>query len=596
MAFSPEFLDELRARAGLASVIGRRVRLTRKGREHLGLCPFHNEKTPSFTVNEEKGFYHCFGCGEHGSVIDFVMKADGLPFPEAVERLAAEAGMEVPPDSPEDRERRARNKSLYAVMEAAAARFEGSLRMPEGRAALAYLKARGLDDATIAAFRLGFAVDSRGGLKSALARQGMEPETLVAGGLLIQPDQGDPYDRFRGRVMFPIGDRRGKVIAFGGRLLGPGEPKYLNSPETPLFSKRRVLYGLAQAAPCAHKEGRVIVTEGYMDVIALYGAGIRCAVAPLGTALTEEQVALLWRLVPEPVLCFDGDEAGRRAMARAAERALPLLKPGFGLRFAELPADEDPDSLIQGGGPEAMERVIEGARPLSEALWRMELGGRPVATPEARASMEERLKRHARRIEDPTVRAHFLSAFKDRLWKRFRRSAAGPAPSAVIEAESGPRTVVGAANRREQVMLAVVLKHPEIFDDVGEALGAMELSGADNERLRQGMIDILNDSPGLDSAALESGLADGGFAQEVTRVLALSEVKSMLRKGGPLSPSASRDDVSGVWEDFVRFNSEIHLDRDIDATLGALKEEITEESWERARALLQSKGEYPEPR
>ncbi len=596
MAFSPEFLDELRARAGLASVIGRRLRLTRKGREHLGLCPFHKEKTPSFTVNEEKGFYHCFGCGEHGSVIDFVMKADGLPFPEAVERLAAEAGMEVPPDSPEDRERRARNQSLYAVMEAAAARFEGSLRMPEGRAALAYLKARGLDDATIAAFRLGFAVDSRGGLKSALARQGMEPETLVAGGLLIQPDQGDPYDRFRGRVMFPIGDRRGKVIAFGGRLLGPGEPKYLNSPETPLFSKRRVLYGLAQAAPCAHKEGRVIVTEGYMDVIALYGAGIRCAVAPLGTALTEEQVALLWRLVPEPVLCFDGDEAGRRAMARAAERALPLLKPGFGLRFAELPADEDPDSLIQGGGPEAMERVIEGARPLSEALWRMELGGRPVATPEARASMEERLKRHARRIEDPTVRAHFLSAFKDRLWKRFRRSAAGPAPSAVIEAESGPRTVVGAVNRREQVMLAVVLKHPEIFDDVGEALGAMELSGADNERLRQGMIDILNDSPGLDSAALESGLADGGFAQEVTRVLALSEVKSMLRKGGPLSPSASRDDVSGVWEDFVRFNSEIHLDRDIDATLGALKEEITEESWERARALLQSKGEYPEPR
>lgn len=596
MAFSPEFLDELRARAGLASVIGRRVRLTRKGREHLGLCPFHNEKTPSFTVNEEKGFYHCFGCGEHGSVIDFVMKADGLPFPEAVERLAADAGMEVPADSPEDRERRARNKSLYAVMEAAAARFEGSLRMPEGRAALAYLKARGLDDATIAAFRLGFAVDSRGGLKSALARQGMEPETLVAGGLLIQPDQGDPYDRFRGRVMFPIGDRRGKVIAFGGRLLGPGEPKYLNSPETPLFSKRRVLYGLAQAAPCAHKEGRVIVTEGYMDVIALHGAGIRCAVAPLGTALTEEQVALLWRLVPEPVLCFDGDEAGRRAMARAAERALPLLKPGFGLRFAELPADEDPDSLIQGGGREAMERVIEGARPLSEALWRMELGGRPVATPEARASMEERLKRHARRIEDPTVRAHFLSAFKDRLWKRFRRSAAGPAPSAVIEAESGPRTVVGAVNRREQVMLAVVLKHPEIFDDVGEALGAMELSGADNERLRQGMIDILNDSPGLDSAALESGLADSGFAREVTRVLALSEVKSMLRKGGPLSPSASRDDVSGVWEDFVRFNSEIHLDRDIDATLGALKEEITEESWERARALLQSKGEYPEPR
>ena len=376
------------------------------------------------------------------------------------------------------------------------------------------------------------------------------------------------------------------------------KPKYLNSPETPLFAKRRVLYGLAQAAPSAHKQGRVIVTEGYMDVIALYKAGIRCAVAPLGTALTEEQVALLWRLAPEPVLCFDGDKAGRIAMARAAERALPLLKPGFGLRFAELPLDEDPDSLIRGGGGEAMERVIEGARPLSEALWRMELGGRPVATPEARASMEERLKRHARRIEDPTVRAHFLSAFKDRLWKRFRQGEAvgGQTPSAVIESDAGPGTVLDAVARREQVMLALVLKHPEIFDDVGEDLGAMELSGADNERLRQGMIDILSDSPGLDSASLEERLTGGGFAQEVARVLGVSEVKSMLREGRPLSPSASPDDVSGVWEDFVRSSSDTHLDRDIMDMLGALKEEFTEESWERAKALLQSKGEYPEPR
>ena len=497
MAFSPQFLDELRDRAGLASVIGRRVKLARKGREHLGLCPFHNEKTPSFTVNEEKGFYHCFGCGEHGSVIDFVMKADGLPFPEAVERLAADAGMEVPADSPEDRQRRAQQQPLYAVMESAAAFFEGTLRLPEGKAALAYLHDRGLDDTTIAAFRLGFAADSRGGLKSALGRQGIETETLVTAGLLIRPDEGDPYDRFRGRVMFPICDRRGKVIAFGGRRLDQVKPKYLNSPETPLFQKRRVLYGLALAAAPAHKEGRVIVTEGYTDVIALHRAGIRSAVAPLGTALTEEQVALLWRLAPEPVLCFDGDAAGRLAMARAAERALPLLKPGFGLRFAELPVDEDPDSLIQGGGAEAMERVIESARPLSEVLWRMELGGRPVATPEARASMEERLRHHARRIEDPTVRAHFLSAFKDRLWKRFRQASAHPgqAPSAVIEADAGPGTVLDAVARREQVLLALFLKHPEIFDDLGEDLGAMELSSADNERLRQGVIDILIDSP-----------------------------------------------------------------------------------------------------
>ena len=598
MTFSPQFLDELRDRAGLASVIGRRVKLTRKGREHLGLCPFHNEKTPSFTVNEEKGFYHCFGCGEHGSVIDFLMKADGLPFPEAVERLAADAGMEIPAETPEDRQRRAQQQPLYAVMEAAAASFEGTLRMPEGKAALSYLHGRGLDDATIADFRLGFAVDSRSGLKSSLARQGMETETLVTAGLLVQPDQGDPYDRFRGRVMFPIRDRRGKVIAFGGRLLGAGEPKYLNSPETPLFQKRRVLYGLAHAATPAHKEGRVIVTEGYMDVIALYGAGIQCAVAPLGTALTEEQVALLWRLAPEPVLCFDGDAAGRRAMARAAERTLPLLKPGFGLRFAELPAGEDPDSLIQGGGGEAMERVIEGARPLSEVLWRMELGGRPVATPEARASMEERLRHHARRIEDPTVRSHFLSAFKDRLWKQFRQAAAhgGQSPSAVIEADAGPGAVVDAQARREQVMLALVLKHPEIFDDIGEDLGAMELFRPGNERLRQGMIGILIDCPGLESAALEEKLCAGGLEHDVARILGMSEVKAMLKEGRPLSPGASPDDIAAVWEDFARYSSETHLDMDIDATLGALKENITEDAWDRALALLQSKGEYPEPR
>jgi DNA primase len=598
MTFSPQFLDELRHRAGLASVIGRRVKLTRKGREHLGLCPFHKEKTPSFTVNEEKGFYHCFGCGEHGSVIDFVMKADGLPFPEAVERLAADAGMEVPADSPEDRQRRAQQQPLYAVMEAAAALFEGNLRLPGGKAALAYLRGRGLDDATIADFRLGFAVDSRGGLKSALARQDMEPETLVTAGLLIQPDQGEPYDRFRGRIMFPICDRREKVIAFGGRMLGAGEPKYLNSPETPLFQKRRVLYGLVQAAAHAHKEGRVIVTEGYMDVIALHRAGIKCAVASLGTALTEEQVALLWRLAPEPVLCYDGDAAGRRAMARAAERTLPLLKPGFGLRFAELPLDEDPDSLIQDGGAPAMERVIEAAHPLSEVLWRMELGGRPVATPEARASMEERLRLHARRIEDPTVRSHFLSAFKDRLWKRFRQAGAhgGQAPSAVIEADAGPATVLDAAARREQVMLALVLTHPEVFDDRGEDLGAMELSSAGNERLRQGVIDILIDSPGLDSASLEQRLAAAGLEQDVARVLGVSEVKAMLKEGRPLAPDASPDDLSGVWEDFVRFNNESHLDSDIEATLGVLREEITEDAWERALALLQSKEEYPEPR
>ncbi|MEK9724579.1 MAG: DNA primase, partial [Rhodospirillaceae bacterium] len=357
MAFSEQFLDELRGRVGLADVVGRRVKLTRKGREHSGLCPFHKEKTPSFTVNEEKGFYHCFGCQAHGSVFDFVMETEGLSFPEAVERLAVEAGMEVPRDTPEDRVRQKQRQTLFDVTEAAAVAFEKALRMPEGRVAREYLAGRGLDEATVTRFRLGFAPAGRTWLRTDMARANVEAGPLVAAGLLIQPDSGEPYDRFRGRVMFPITDRRGRVIAFGGRILGDGEPKYLNSPETPLFHKGNNLYGLHLAGLAARQADRLIVTEGYMDVIALAQAGFAEAVAPLGTALTEDQIALLWKVVREPVLCFDGDAAGQRAATKAAGRALSQLKPGYGLRFAILPTGEDPDSLVQKRGAAAMQAL-----------------------------------------------------------------------------------------------------------------------------------------------------------------------------------------------------------------------------------------------
>ncbi|HEC14140.1 MAG TPA: DNA primase, partial [Rhodospirillales bacterium] len=285
MAFSAQFLDELRSRIGLADVVGKRVKLTRKGHEHLGLCPFHKEKTPSFTLNEEKGFYHCFGCGAHGGAIDFAMQTDGLTFPEAVERLAAEAGMEVPADTPEERQRSKERQGLYEVVEAAAVFFEKSLRMPEGKKGIDYFRARGLDDETISRFRLGFAPDARDRIKTELARQGISEGLMVAAGLLKRPDDGrSPFGYFRNRVIFPICDKRGRPIAFGGRILGPGEPKYLNSPETPLFKKGRILYGLNLAAASARKEGTLVVAEGYMDVIALARAGIGNAVAPLGTA------------------------------------------------------------------------------------------------------------------------------------------------------------------------------------------------------------------------------------------------------------------------------------------------------------------------
>ncbi|MDH5747745.1 MAG: DNA primase, partial [Rhodospirillales bacterium] len=420
MAFTPQFLDELRARTGLAEVVSRRVKLTRKGHEHLGLCPFHKEKTPSFTLNEEKGFYHCFGCGAHGSAFDFVMQTEGLSFPEAVERLAGDAGMEVPVDTPQERERALRNQSLYDVMEQAAAVYEKTLRMPEGRPALNYLKGRGLGDETLTRFRLGFAPDSRGFLKTALARENISEGQMIEAGLLIRPEDSgrDSYDRFRGRIMFPITDRRGRVIAFGGRILGDGEPKYLNSPETPLFHKGRTLYALSLAGKEIRAKGEAVVSEGYMDVIALHQAGFLTAVAPLGTALTEEQIMELWRIVREPVLCFDGDTAGARAAGRAAERVLPLLKPGYSLRIAELPAGDDPDTLIRRAGAEEMSRVLAKAIPLSDVLWQMETRGRMITTPEDRAALQKRLEDLTRRINDPTVRAHFLKSFKDRIWTR----------------------------------------------------------------------------------------------------------------------------------------------------------------------------------
>ncbi|HLJ63670.1 MAG TPA: DNA primase, partial [Stellaceae bacterium] len=344
MSFPPAFLDELRRRLSLAERVGRRVKLIRRGREFIGLCPFHNEKTPSFSVVEEKEFYHCFGCGAHGDIISFCMQTESLSFPEAVETLARQAGLDLPKPDPEARARFEARVSLQQAIEAACVFFEERLASAQGAPARAYLERRGLDPATITRFRLGYAPEGRQALKRALGEK-FPDSMLIEAGLIRKGEDGASFDYFHHRVMFPISDRRGEIIAFGARTLGDGQPKYLNSPETPLFQKGQVLYGLATARAAAARQPQAIVTEGYLDVIALQRAGFTTAVAPLGTALGEAQLAELWRMAPEPVLCFDGDAAGERAAARALERALPLLKPGFSLRFASLPAGEDPDTL-----------------------------------------------------------------------------------------------------------------------------------------------------------------------------------------------------------------------------------------------------------
>jgi DNA primase len=420
MAFPPSFLEDLRQRVSITDVVGRKVRLIRRGHEASGLCPFHNEKSPSFTVSEDKGFYHCFGCGAHGDVIGFVMNSDGLDFRNAVEKLAAEAGLSVPQESPESRDRAERQATLTSVTELAAKFFEAQLGAAGGKAGLAYLQHRGLSTDTIKRFRLGFSPDSRTALKAYLEKQSVPEDLSVEAGLLIRPEEGGAsYDRFRGRVMFPILDRRGQVIAFGGRILSDEKPKYLNSPETPLFHKGRVLYGLSHAQKAARDKNEIVATEGYMDVIALAQAGFPQAVAPLGTALTEEQIELLWRMVPEPILCFDGDAAGQKAAARAADRVIPILKPGLSLRFAWMPTGEDPDSLVKAQGAAAMRQILDAAEPLVEVFWRMVLADRPLDTPERRSGFKRDLLAAVGRIADKSIQDAYRQDMLGRLDQLF---------------------------------------------------------------------------------------------------------------------------------------------------------------------------------
>jgi DNA primase len=531
MALPPRFLDELRGRVSITDIIGRRVRLIRKGRgEATGLCPFHNEKTPSFTVSEDKGFFHCFGCGAHGDVIGFVMRSEGLEFPQTVERLAGEAGMQVPRETPEERERAERQATLGGAVEFAAKHFEQQLRAAAGRTGLDYLKRRGLTDDTIQRFRLGFAPDNRTGLKAALEKAGIPEATAIEAGLLIKPeDGGHAYDRFRGRVMFPILDRRGQAIAFGGRILDQGEPKYLNSPETPLFHKGRVLYGLSHAQKTARETNEIIVVEGYMDVIALAQAGISNAVAPLGTALTEEQIALLWRMAQEPILCFDGDNAGQRAAARAADRAIPLLKPGLSLRFAWMPAGEDPDSLVRAKGAVGFREATSRMEPLVEVLWRQVLADRPLDTPERRAGFRKDLGEAVARIADKAV----AEAYRQEIWRRldelfrpqprpaFQAAAqfggqkgrfSGRQPVMPVGGEAARRGVASIQRTPYELILITLVNHPDLISRHCEMVGEVDFPRGELDYLKGAIIDLAAGQPHLDSEGFRNHLSHLGFA------------------------------------------------------------------------------------
>jgi DNA primase len=609
LSLSPAFLDELRARTTLSTLIGRSIKLQKAGREYKAPCPFHNEKTPSFYVNDEKAFYHCFGCGVHGDAIRWLTDQRGLPFMDAVKELADAAGIEVPAADPRAQAKADAASGLYDVMAAAQRWFEEQLAGMEGGEARAYLERRGISDATRRKFGFGFAPDGRGKLKTALRDFGND--RLVESGLLIQPDETErePYDRFRGRLTYPIRDRRGRVIAFSARILGAGEPKYLNSPDTPLFDKGRSLFNIDKAAPASRQAGRVIIVEGQMDVIALDQAGISEAVAPLGTALTEMQLELLWRLAPTPLLCFDGDAAGQKAAIRAALRALPHVGPGRSLSFVTMPAGQDPDDLIRASGRQALEALLAEAEPLVERLWKHQVASEPLATPEQKAGLRRRLLDHVSAISDPDVR----DQYRDELMRRFSELTKPPrrewtpqrqwtpgggggsggqrrggfAPPRPLSQEAKDVASGGIDPRMLSALFQGLLLFPEAIADHGEAIAALVVPDPVLARLREELLGAAMSHAELDRTLLHTILAGSGAAP----------LAEKLRRTRGLAFSFTRRDADPerALRDLVLVIDTLAAQPGLDAALASatarLKDNGDNAAFEEQQRLLKARGE-----
>jgi DNA primase len=603
MRFPPDFLDEIRARLPVSAVVARKVRLKKQGREWRGLSPFTAEKTPSFYANDQKMRWFDFSAGKNGNIFDFVMETEGLSFPEAVERLAADAGLPLPAVSREDEARDARRATVLDAMELAVGFFEAQLAGRANMQARAYLAGRGLADATAADFRLGYAPREKFALRDHLAAKGVDRDTMIEGGLLVHGEGIEvPYDRFRERIMFPICDRSGRVIAFGGRALDPSAPaKYLNSPETPLFHKGACLYNHHRARQPAHEKSRVIAVEGYVDVIAMTAAGFPETVAPLGTALTADQCELLWRLAEAPVLCFDGDSAGRKAAHRAIDTALPLIGDSRTLRFALLPDGLDPDDLARNGGAAAIAGVLDQAKPLVDVLWVRETTGQPLDTPEQRRGLERRLDEAIRPIGDPALRRHYEDIFRTRTAEAFGRNRAvsrpgtaprfrpqgrpsgGPATAPAVSealARSSLFSTRAAISPREAFILLCLMTHPPLIAAHAEAIADLSFASPELARLAQVLLKTAEiDDP--DAATVTEALRREGLAplrEKLARLVGSARLRIAEGAAGALDAAASLRQALALQRKATALHSDLraaeaeHASDPTDRTFQTLKD------------------------
>ncbi|MCO4315871.1 DNA primase [Phyllobacterium sp. 21LDTY02-6] len=615
MRFPPSFLDEIRERVPISSLIGTRVSFDRKKTnaqkgDFWACCPFHGEKSPSFHCEDRKGRYHCFGCGVTGDHFRFLTELEGLSFPEAVQRVADMAGVPMPARDAEAELREAKRSTLYDVMEMAAKFFQDQLQAAGGAKARAYLRDRGLSASTQQAFRIGYAPESRNALKEHLAGKGATKEQIEACGLVVHGDDKPvSFDRFRDRIMFPIEDLRGRIIAFGGRALAPNAiAKYLNSNETELFHKGRILFNALRARKAAQPQAgqsakAIIAVEGYMDVIALAQAGFAQAVAPLGTALTEDQLDLLWRMSPEPVLCFDGDKAGIKAAHRAIDLALPLLKPGFSLRFAVLPEGQDPDDLVKLSGPQAFQAVLDESRPLADMLWSRETASGVFDTPERRAELESRLKQMIATIRDEDVRRHYGQDVRDRVNQFFapRTQDRGPAGRGggpqgygarnrgqanggrLAVSDSLARSVLVRASStmpplRETAILMTLFNHPRLIEDDFETIVRLEFTHPDLRRFHNALLDAMAEHHVATGAEMRRIMTEGNLGALIE---ALEALVRRARIWTATAQAAEEDALEALRQAVHLHQRASTLHKELKVAESALANEATDENLSR---------------